>query len=158
MDISKLIKTGTICLTLLTLISCDVLDKTSDITNGDLNDFAEIVENTEIKMYEEIVVDFSKMSLTEINEILKSSDGTTQYYFYFGRTTCTYCRKFVIENVESLMSIEHFFYIDTEIFSEDESHSMSDYGIELIPAILTATNSENIKLIDIKEFVEEIHE
>lgn len=157
MIISKLGKIITICLILLTITGCGVLDKTPDITNGDLNEFAEIVEDTEIKMYEDIIVDFNEMSITEIDETLKSSDGATQYYFYFGRTTCLYCRKFIIENVDPLKNLQHFFYINTEDFAEDESSILSNYGIELIPAILTATNSEDIKSIDIEEFTKEIH-
>lgn len=154
----KLNKSILCCLILFTLTGCSTFEKSQNAaTSNNVNEISEIVEDVEIKMYEDIMVNFEEMPIVEIEKTLESSTET-QYYFYFGRTTCLYCRKFIIEYSEPLKEVDNFFYIDTEDFSENESSIMKNYGIEHVPAILSATSNDNIELIDIEEFIKVITE
>ncbi len=49
------------------------------------------------------------------------------------------------------------YYLDTATFSDEEKDRLSDYGIEHIPAILTASNSENIEIVEIDSFTEKMN-
>lgn len=125
------------------------VDSSEDVLN-------EIVEEAEKEMYEQIVSGYNKMPITKIDDLLTTSASNQNYYFYFGRTTCLYCRKFVIENEESIKDIDNFYYVDTEGFSEEESKLLEDYDIKTVPAILHATTSTDIKLMDIEKFKSEV--
>ncbi|MBO1695186.1 hypothetical protein [[Clostridium] symbiosum] len=103
-------------------------------------------------MYEQIVSDFDTIPIAEVDNILTTSDANQNHYFYFDRTTCLYCRKFVIECENTLKNIDKLYYVNTEGFSEEESKLLEDYGIKTIPAVLHATTSTDIKLMDIEEF------
>lgn len=118
----------------------------------------DIVTKAEIEMYKDGVSDFHEISLDDISTILKSVEDDQPYYFYFGRTTCLYCRKFVIENERDLQNMPNFYYIDTEKLSDTESVSLEEYGITTVPAILKATTSSNLELQDLYEFEELISE
>lgn len=118
----------------------------------------DIVTKAEIEMYKDGVSGFHEISLDDISTILKSVEDDQPYYFYFGRTTCLYCRKFVIENERDLQNMPNFYYIDTEKLSDTESVSLEEYGITTVPAILKATTSSNLELQDLYEFEELISE
>lgn len=120
--------------------------------------FWKIVTKAEIEMYKDGVSGFHEISLDDISTILKSVEDDQPYYFYFGRTTCLYCRKFVIENERDLQNMPNFYYIDTEKLSDTESVSLEEYGITTVPAILKATTSSNLELQDLYEFEELISE
>lgn len=154
----KLNKSILCFLILFTLTGCNTFEKSQNAaTSNNVNEISEIVEDVEIKMYEDIMVNFEEIPIVEIEKTLEASTET-QYYFYFGRTTCLYCRKFVIEYSKLLKKVDNFFYIDTENFSESESSIMKNYGIEHVPAILSATSNDNMELIDIEEFINVITE
>lgn len=116
------------------------------------NVIEDIVAQAEIQMYEDGVADFEEIGLGEIPSILDAADDNQSYYFYFGRTTCLYCRKFVIENERDLQKVPNFYYIDTEKLPDTESESLKEYGISTVPAILKSTDSLNLELQDIYEF------
>lgn len=73
-------------------------------------------------------------------------------------STCLYCRKFVIENAEPLDNVQNFYYIDTESFQQNEKSILSEYGIEVVPTILSATSNGSIEKLDIEEFIMSINE
>lgn len=157
MDIFKAKKILALGLVLLTLTGCVGINESDSPEPKNLDEFSEIVEEVEIKMYEDIVENYTTLSLSEMEKLLKSAEQEQTYYFYFGRTTCVYCRKFIIENAVPIESVANFYYLDTATFSDEEKDRLSDYGIEHIPAILTASNSENIEIVEIDSFTEKMN-
>lgn len=143
---------------LLLLVGCNNTDINSNYPSETKNNtLNEIIEETEVDLYEKVVSNFSEITITEIAPLLLSSDGHSTYYFYFGRVNCVYCRKFVIENEIPLKSIDNFYYIDTKEFSEMELDLLEDYGVTVVPSILCATTNYNIELQDIDEFVKMVN-
>lgn len=157
MDIFKAKKILALGLVLLTLTGCVGINESDSPEPKNLDEFSEIVEEVEIKMYEDIVENYTTLSLSEMEKLLESAEQEQPYYFYFGRTTCVYCRKFIIENTVPIESVANFYYLDTATFSDEEKDRLSDYGIEHIPAILTASNSENIEIVELDSFTEKIN-
>ena len=157
MDIFKAKKILALGLILLMLSGCAGINEADRPEPKNLDEFSEIVEEVEIKMYEDIVVNYKSLSLSEMEKLLESAEQEQPHYFYFGRTTCVYCRKFIIENSVPIESVANFYYLDTATFSDEEKDRLSDYGIEHIPAILTASNSENIEIVELDSFTEKIN-
>ncbi len=157
MDIFNRNKVIGLCLVLAILSGCDVTDIQHDSNNNNLNDFTAMVEDVEIKMYEDIVADYTSLSLDEMEQMLQLPGDDQQKYFYFGRTTCLYCRKFILENAKPIESVPNFYYINTELLSDSEKSGLTKYRIDLIPTILTGTNLENIEQVDIDVFVDQIN-
>lgn len=118
-----------------------------------LDDFSEMVEDVEVKMYQDIVADYNELTLDEMEGLLLKSDGTQTHYFYFGRAACLYCRKFVIENTDLIENTKNFHYINTQNLTEDQNERLNEYGIDFVPAILSATDSKDILLVEIDEFI-----
>ena len=141
-----------LCLTVIAGCKSPVISQKTESVN--LDEFSEVVEDVEVKMYQDIVADYNELTLDEMEEMLLQSDGTQLYYFYFGRATCLYCRKFVIENTDLIEDTENFYYINTENLTEDQNESLNEYGIEVVPSILSATDSKDIQLVGIDEFVD----
>ena len=158
MDIFKLTRIVPVCAILLTIAGCSLLKESQDSGGKNLDTFSEIVEDVERDMYQDLVSAYDTITIEEMEEILDLSDGTQRYYFYFGRTTCLYCRKFVIENAEPLDNAQNFYYIDTESFQQNEKSILSEYGIEVVPTILSATSNGSIEKLDIEEFIMSINE
>lgn len=142
---------------LVMLSGCDATDIQYSPNSNSLNEFTAMVEEVEIKMYEDIVADYNSLSLNEMEQLLQLPGENQQKYFYFGRTACLYCRKFILENTKPLESVPDFYYIDTELLSDSEKNKLNQYGVDLVPAILTGTNLENIEQIDVDAFVEQIN-
>ena len=157
MDIFKAKKILVLGLVLLTLTGCVGITEPDSPEPKNLDEFSEVVEEVEIKMYEDIVVNYTTLSLSEMEELLENAEQEQPLYFYFGRTTCVHCRKFIIENAVPIEAVANFYYLDTASFSDEEKDRLSDYGIEHIPAILAASNSENIEIVEIDSFKEKIN-
>lgn len=115
----------------------------------------EIVEKAEEEQYEKIVSQFSEVSISEISDILPELEND-RLYFYFGRTTCLYCREFIIKNKEILIGLNEFYYVDTAKLDKDERELLETYKIEEIPAIIKTTYNKEMTLISINEFIKEI--
>ena len=54
------------------------------------------------------------------------------------------------------MERKDFYYVDTEKITKNEKELLETYGVDEIPAVIEITNSKNMKLVDIEEFIEEL--
>ena len=84
-------------------------------------------------------------------------------FVYVGRETCPYCREFAPKLKEAAKSINAIiYYIDTENKTDELAKFAEQYHIDSIPTLLvfkdgqlqeTLTNSSDISLNDLKEFL-----
>ena len=84
-------------------------------------------------------------------------------FVYVGRETCPYCREFAPKLKEAAKSINaRIYYIDTENKTDELAKFAEQYHIDSIPTLLvfkdgqlqeTLSNSSNISLNDLKEFL-----
>lgn len=118
------------------------------------NNLTKIVERAERKQYKQVVSQFQEIPISEIpnTKLLAENEN---FYFYFGRASCLYCREFVIENKELLVNRKNFYYIDTEKMSKEEKQLLNIYGIEEIPVVLKVAYNKEMILVDIEKFIEE---
>ena len=105
---------------------------------------------------------FVELDNTRIQENMKNLKRQLRFV-YVGRETCPYCREFAPKLKEASRSINAtIYYIDTENKTDELAKFAEQYHIDSIPTLLvfkdgqlqeTLTNSSNINLNDLKEFL-----
>ena len=105
---------------------------------------------------------FVELDNTRIQENMKDLKRQLRFV-YVGRETCPYCREFAPKLKEAAKSINAtIYYIDTENKTDELAKFAEQYHIDSIPTLLvfkggqlqeTLTNSSDINLNDLKEFL-----
>ena len=112
--------------------------------------------------YVQAIRHFVELDNSRIQEDMK--DLKRQLHFvYVGRETCPYCREFAPKLRKASRSINaRIYYIDTENKTDELAKFAEQYHIDSIPTLLvfkdgqlqeTLTNSSDINLNDLKEFL-----
>lgn len=146
-----------LCLGILTLSGCGIVDEETGSANNSLDEIIETIEEIDIKIYKEIVDELEEISITEINNIRSNLIGAESYYFYFGRESCPACREFAFKNKDLLNTLEKFYYIDTEDLPVGDREILEYFEITQIPAIIEITITDELIHADIAEFEKEIN-
>lgn len=104
-------------------------------------------------MYESIMENdnIENISLAKLGDFLEES--TNDKLIYFGRPTCMYCRKRIIENGKNIADSNFkIFYIDTDLIPKDEKNILEDCGISEVPSFIQLTGNGNFTKVETADF------
>lgn len=141
---------------ILILSSCGVASETdTQESTGtlDSSNFEQLIIKKEISMYEGFLEsdNVEKISLLDLKKI--SENPTENKLIYFGRPTCMYCRKLIIENGRGIKdSNMRILYVDTDGIPKDDKSTLENYGIEEVPSFIKLTGNGNFDKVETAEF------
>lgn len=109
------------------------------------------VIEAENKLYKETVSQIETVSLEKIDDILKDEKNRT--IIYFGRITCPFCRKFIIENKEVInANRKKLLYVDTEKLNQEGKKKLNSLEIDEVPTLIQIKDNKLFRKVKIEDF------
>lgn len=115
------------------------------------NVLSDMIENVEISNYEEILSTVKEISIDETYENFSLKKQSVNGYIYFGRSTCPYCRAFILENKQKIQEWDSFYYVDTDKKSTEGTEMLEEMGVSEVPYIIKVENGATVH-VEIEEF------
>lgn len=109
------------------------------------------LKNNSLSDYSNNVKSFKKIDTKKFLMKVANSDN---FFIYFGRATCPYCRDFVLELKEVAEDNQiNIFYLDTENTESnlELQKIREEYNVEYVPTLLYMQNGEKASSFSIGE-------
>nr|EHU9845296.1 hypothetical protein [Listeria monocytogenes] len=97
-----------------------------------------------------------KIDLVKFKDITEPTQNDE--LIYFGRSTCIYCRKLIIENEEAIRkSPIKIFYVDTDLLTSEDKKELADFQVTEVPSFIEVNENLEYVKVDLEEFERRIH-
>lgn len=132
-------------------VGCAHKNIESTETTSSSNALNDMIENVEISNYEKTLSTVKEISIDEAYENFNLSKQSVDGYIYFGRSTCPYCRAFILENKQKIHEWDSFYYVDTDKKSAEGTERLEEMGISEVPYMFKIENGATMH-VEIEEF------
>ena len=122
------------------------------------SNFEQVIIDKEIGLYEKALEsdNVEKIDLVKFKDITEPTQNDE--LIYFGRSTCIYCRKLIIENEEAIRkSPIKIFYVDTDLLTSEDKKELADFQVTEVPSFIEVNENLEYVKVDLEEFERRIH-
>ena len=124
--------------------------KSTEATSSS-NVLNDMIENVEISNYEKILSTVKEISIDEAYENFNLKKQSVNGYIYFGRSTYSYCRAFILENKQKIQAWDSFYHVDTDKKSVEGTERLAEMGISEVPYMIKIEKGATVH-VEIEEF------
>ncbi|MDR1568321.1 MAG: hypothetical protein LBS33_06560 [Streptococcaceae bacterium] len=120
--------------------------------------FEKTLAKKKIELYKQVLQNdtVKQINLSQIKKITDTTQNNR--LIYFGRPTCLYCRKVIIENEKAItQSPIKILYVDTDLLTSEEKKKLVDFQVTEVPSFIEVSNHLEFTKVDIEEFERRIH-
>lgn len=131
----------------------------SSSENSSSSNFEQTIIEKEIDLYEKALENdnIEKIDLVKFKDITEPTQNNE--LIYFGRATCIYCRKLIIENEEAIKSSPiKIFYVDTDLLTSEDKKELADFQVTEVPSFIEINDNLEYVKVDLEEFERRIHD
>lgn len=132
---------------------------TENKSNNTLNssEFVNELVQKEIEVYEHVLQskNIKQINLDQVEKIRKTKQSNA--LIYFGRSTCLYCRKVIIENEEAIKQSPYkILYVNTDSLTSEEKNKLTDFQVTEVPSFIEISKQLELTKIDTEDFERKI--